>query len=304
MTRRRSLGPILVLLTTSVLAACRTVPPIVPFEAGTALAVDDAGVRQVLDAYLEISAGRAGLRGSARVALKGPDYRLDRPQRIAVERPARLRFEVVGLFDQLAAILATDGRRFDFFDASTGQVTRGPVTPTLLWDLTKIDLRPDEVVEVLLGSPEPTPGYVRAAAWRAPDGHLALAFAAADLGRDGSCAADPRQALVDTDCALEPGAGARRLAEEGGELFVFDRAGRLVEMRALEPDGVIRYRALFEEYSPLAEGDAPDFPKRITIRSPAVKAEARFAWKRVRLAASLSDRLFSLPEPRGARLGG
>ena len=59
-------------------------------------------------------AGRRGaLRGAARVALEGPAFRLNRPQRIAIARPGKLRFEVLGLFDVLAAMLVSDGQDFD-----------------------------------------------------------------------------------------------------------------------------------------------------------------------------------------------
>ncbi|HKK51160.1 MAG TPA: hypothetical protein VKA74_06215, partial [Myxococcota bacterium] len=65
---------------------------------------------------------------------------------------------MLGLFDQLAGLLVTDGRRFGYFDASQGAVTRGRMTPRLLWDLARIDLEAHEVVELLLGVPTPSPG--------------------------------------------------------------------------------------------------------------------------------------------------
>ena len=67
---------------------------------------------------------------------------------------------------------------------------------------------------------------------------------------------------------------------------------------------MLRYRARFEDYAGLGEGeDRVEFPNLVTIESPAVRSQARFAWKRVMLATAVSDRLFQLPA-RGAERGG
>ena len=284
------------------LAACRSAPPAGPMlvsRTGVPLAVDDERADRVLGDYLETLSSRRGLRGSARVALTGPDFKLNRPQRIVVERPASLRFEILGLFDQLAAILATDGREFGFFEAATGEITRGPVSPSLLWDLAKIDLSAEEAVGLLLGTPEPAPGVARSAVWMEPDGRIALAFAWPVTDPAAACLSGASSVLFDPECFV----GEAALAE-GGEVFFFDEGGRLVELRSLEAAGVIRLRVLFEGYEPLDAADGVIFPKRITIRSPAVLSEARFDWKRVMFATDLSDRLFVLPEPRRTGRGG
>ncbi len=268
-------------------------------KAGTPLAIDDERADRVLGEYLGTLDSRRGLRGSARVALTGPDFQLNRPQRIVVERPASLRFEILGLFDQLAAILATDGREFGFFEAATGEITRGRVSPSLLWDLAKIDLSPEEAVGVLLGTPEPAPGVGRSAVWLEPDGRIALAFAWPSEDPSAACLSGGPSALFDPACFV----GEAALAE-GGEVFFFDEAGRLVELRSLEGAGEVRLRVLFEQYEPLDGADGVIFPKRVTVRSPAALSEARFDWKRVMFATDLSDRLFVLPEPRSAGRGG
>lgn len=278
-------------------------PPVAVLPEGVALAPDDARLERVLRDYRAETAARRGLRGSARVALDGPDWKLDRPQRIAVERPGRLRFEILALFDQLAAILATDGERYDFFDASTGEIRRGRVTSSLLWDLTRIDLDPEEVVDLLLAAPVPGPGTALAGAWLEPSGRLAIAFAWPTEAPSGACAADdPWAAARAPECEV----AARALAESGGELFFFDLEGRLVELRAIEPGGALRYRAFFEEFTTLpaptgavAGNEGVIFPKRVTLESPNIGSEARFVWKRVVLADELSDRLFRIPAPRG-----
>ena len=78
---------------------------------------------------------RRGLSGRARLAVDGHDgaLRLRGSQRVALERPARLRVEVLGLFDQTLAVLVTDGERYQFFRANDRTWESGPVGPDLLW---------------------------------------------------------------------------------------------------------------------------------------------------------------------------
>jgi hypothetical protein len=268
--------------------------------AGTRLPIDDPRAENVLRRYLDLVQSRTAMRGSARVLLEGPDFKLNRPQRILVERPARVRFEVIGLFDQLAAMLATDGRRFDFFEVSTGEISRGVVTPTLLWDLAKIDLDLHEVVGLLLGAPMPSPGIARAAVWLEPDGRIALVLGWPAAMPQGVCADDAQQALLEPACFV-----SMDVVSEGGEIFLFDQSGRLSELRSLEPGGVVRFKATFEDYNPIVAQDGEaDYPNRITIRSSAAESLARFDWKRVMLADELSDRLFEIPVRAGAKQDG
>ena len=276
---------------------CRSTPPPGILH-GAPLPIDDARASRVIDTYLDATASRNALRGSARVALSGPDFKLNRPQHIVVERPARLRFEVIGLFEQLAAVLVSDGESYGFYDAATGEMEQGPITPSLLWELAQVDVEVSEAVGILLGAPRPAAGSLRAAVWGEANDRIAVAFANGSRRVRRDCPADPERGWRDAACFGD----AADLAF-GGDAFLFDRAGRLVELRAFEAEGTLRYRARFEEYASLGEGeDRVEFPKLVTIESPAVQSQARFAWKRVMLAGELSDRLFRLPE-RGAGRG-
>ena len=292
MNLRRVWLPLSVGLPLLLVLGCRTLPPAGFLGMGTRLPIDDARADRVFRDYLEGIEERFALRGSARVRLEGPDFKLDRPQRILVERPARLRLEVVGLFDQLAALLATDGREFGFYDVASARISRGPVTPSLLWDLAHIDLEVHEVVGLLLGSPRPTPGVARAGVWLEPDGRIALAFGWPEKSRGLRCEKAPEQGWLDPGCFASPGA-----LDRGGEFFVFDPDGNLVEMRSFESGGELRFRATFENHRPLGGDESRiDFPYRTTIRSPGASSLARFDWKRVMLADRIPDRFFTIPE--------
>jgi len=298
---RAVLVPLVGLLLSLFVAGCRTTPLDAHLETrlrGSRLPDEDTRTEHVLRRYLESSGARAALRGSARVTLVGPDFKLNRPQRILVERPARLRFEIIGLFDQIAAMLAVSGGNFGFYEARTGEVSYGRVTPSLLWDLAKIDLDVPELVELLLGAPMPSPGLARSSAWLEPSGRMAIVFAGSAKGESHPCRESSEREFFDPDCFAPDDA-----LEEGGELFYFDSVGRLVEVRSLAPEGQLRYRVTFEDYRALA-GTDPEvaFPNRTTIHSPGVETEssARFVWKQVMLAEELSDRLFEIHPTAGS----
>ena len=305
MISRATLVLISGLILSLTVAGCRTPSTHVPFETqllGQRLPDDDARTERVLRQYLEASKLRVALRGSARVSLEGPDFKLNRPQRILVDRPGRLRFEIVGLFDQIAAILAVDGRAFDFYDAATGDVSSGQVTPSLLWDLAKIDLEVPELVELLLATPLPSPGFVRASSWLEPSGRVVLVFAWPSSGSVAACREILDRAFFDPDC-FAPDAEL----EEGAELFYFDAAGQLVEVRNLANTGKLRYRATFEDYqSLLSEGAEVAFPMHTTIHSPGPETTsiASFVWKRVMLTEDLSDRFFEIRRRKRTAAGG
>jgi hypothetical protein len=74
-------------------------------------------------------------------------------QLLAVERPARLRVEVLGLLNQRIAVLATDGERYDLYRSESGAVESGEIRPSVLWEVAGVPLTPEEAVGVLLGAP-------------------------------------------------------------------------------------------------------------------------------------------------------
>jgi hypothetical protein len=276
-------------------AGCRTAPP-PAFLQGAPLSLEDPRASRFVDDYLVRIASRKALLGTARVAISGPDFKLNRPQNVVVARPARLRFEIVGLFEQLAAVIVSDGEHYGFYDASTGEMERGPVSPGLLWQLAKVDVEVEEAVGLLLAAPRPKDFGARAAVWQEGAERIGVGFTGARRHSRRGCPADPERGWRDAACF----AAAGELAA-GGDAFVFDGEGRLVELRAFEAQGRLRYRARFEDYGPLGEGAGrADFPGVVTIESPAVKSEARFTWKRVMLDGEVADRLFQLPE-RGTR---
>lgn len=183
-----------------------------------------------------------------------------------------MRIEILGLFDQIAAVLVTNGRTYQFFDPGNGEVAEGIITPGLLWDLARIDLDPAQAVELLLGAVTPWPGLVPGDARRLEDGEVRIDFG-------------------------EVGGG---LAQQ----LRLDAEGRLAGVQAFGPDGKLQFEARYFDYRRVVAADGEiDFAHRIEISFPQVEAEASFAFKRVILEAELSDRIFELRLPPAKREG-
>ena len=114
---------------------------------------DDPWVTQSLAALEEKRGQRQALRASARHSIDGSAGSARLKERLVVARPAFVRSEILGLLQQVAAVLTTDGKRFQLLDLSRSDFQQGPVDRQLLFQLAGVDLMPDELVAILLGTP-------------------------------------------------------------------------------------------------------------------------------------------------------
>lgn len=226
------------------------------------MTVADPRPAKLLGALEDQATARRGLRASAKLSLEAPDLRLRRPQRMAVERPASLRIEILGLFNQVAAVLVTDGLQYQFLDVSRGELDEGEMTPSLLWQYARVDLRPEQAVDLLLGVPRPLAGLV-------PDGAETLAEnGVAVLLRGESAAAWQR--------------------------YEFDADARLRRVATLDPVGDLVWEASYDGYQDV--GGAA-FPFKVRLRFPRLDAETRVDYKTVHLNPDLPEGTFVLNVP-------
>jgi len=199
--------------------ACRTIPPPMP------LAVDDPRPAALLARWKAEVASRASLRGRARLAVDSQAGRVRGRQIVVLERPAKLRVEVLGLLNQTAAVITTDGDRFEVFRVGDRSYETGRMRPDLLWREARLALVPAEAVAVLLGVPAPGAGLTLANAVRTHEGWIEVD-------------------LVDRD-------GRRR------QRAVFDASERLRSFAVLDDDGSTRWRAVFDDYAPVGASQLP-----------------------------------------------
>ena len=249
--RRVGVGLVVALLAVS----CKT-----PSPASISQPLDASDPRPAgwMAALAESAESRRALRAHSRLALDSPELRFRRPQRLLVQRPADLRVEVLGLFGQVAAVLVTDGERFEWFDASRGEVERGPVSDDLLWRLARIDLSPREAVAVLLGVPLPRPGLERQPARSRGGGRVEVPF-----GRAG---------------------GAE-------QVFSFDAGGRLVEVVTRAATGAVLWVVRYDAYEDVG---GAGFAHEVALEFPAVDARSSIRFESVELNPDLSSDAFVL----------
>jgi hypothetical protein len=235
------------------LAGCRAPALRVP------LAADDPRPAALLEAWQQSTAGRRGLRGSARLAVDGAAVQVRSKQTLVVERPSRLRIEVLGLLSQTLAVLVTDGRRYELFRAQDRSFESGEVRPGLLWEVAHLDLSPEDAIDLVLGAPRIGAGLAPLRAFESGQGEI----------------------------AVELGDAAGQLRERR----VFDRDGRLRRLERLAAEGEGAWSARFDAYAPVA-GTPLAHAIRLEMEAPATRAELELL--RIELNPELPADIFQL----------
>lgn len=266
MTMRRGGGVVaLVLLAGLALGGCRTILP--PTPVGP-LDPSEARAQGLLRSLAETAETRRALRGTLRLALDGPSGSLRTTQALVAQEPSQLRVEVQGFLSQTVAVLVTDGQRFDLLRTSERIVQRGRVYPGLLFEVARIDLTPDEAVEVLLGAP------------RLPDG---LSATAGRELRDGG---------AQLDLADPTGAVLRTLE--------WDARGLLRGLVARSATGEVLWQAEFEDFRSV---QGARFAHRVALHFPPSQTEVRLEFDEVELNPDLSRDVFVLRFPSAVGSG-
>jgi hypothetical protein len=238
--------------------ACRSIPP-----AAIPLAPDDPRPAALLSAWGRSAEERQGLRGRAKLSVDGArsGVHVRGKQVLVLERPARLRVEILGLLNQTLAVLVIDGERFELFRVDDRSFETGEVHPDLLWQQAHIALTPDEAVELLLGAPQADPSLVPVVALGSADGSIRIDLADAD------------------------GSVRRRMG--------FDAEGRLRWTEVVRNDE-IEWRATFDRYELV--GDTP-FAHAISLDVAAGNTHAEISLRDVELNPQLSPEIFRLQLP-------
>jgi len=252
--RRTALAVALLLLA----AACRTPAPL------RRLPASDLRPRALLEEWSERAGGRHALRGTLRLAVDAEqsgrdDVRLRSKQLLVLERPALLRVEVLGFLDTTVAVLATDGERYELFQAGERRFETGPVHDDLLWQVARLDLTPAEAVDLILGVPDPGAALVATAAFDAGDGRIRI--------------------------QLSDEAGAvRRLVD-------FDAQQRLRWLQVRRESGAVAWEAHFDDYADVA--GAP-VAHEISVVLGDGRSRARISLRDVELNPTLTPDIFRL----------
>ena len=227
--------------------------------APTPLRASDPRPAALLASVTRDAATRRALRGVARLAIDGPAGAGRAKQILVLERPARLRVEVLGLLDQTLAVLVTDGARYRLVRSQDRSVEEGPVYDALLADVAGLSVTPEQAVRLLLGAPQGAAEQLESAA-QLSDGGMRLVLR--------SYGASRREEL---DCDAAGNVQRWALLGAGGEPLLEARYG---DRRAL--GGVA-------------------FAHEVELRDLRTDASVRIAWTRVELDPVLPPELFDVP---------
>jgi hypothetical protein len=229
--------------------------------APTPLAPGDVRPAARFAALARDAASRHSLRGVARLAVDGPAGSARAKQILALERPARLRVEILGLLDATQAVLSTDGAQYRLVRSQDRSIEQGAVYDALLTDVAGLAMTPEQAVRILLGAPQREAAQLEGAA-QLPDGGLRLLLR--------SAGAREREQL---DC---------------------DAAGDVQQWTLLGADGDALLEARYADFQPLGE---IAFAHEVEVRDARTGASVRVVWSRVELNPELAPELFATPEP-------
>jgi hypothetical protein len=239
------------------LAGC----PRPPLRFGPGGEVHDPEV--LLRALRERSGTLHALSGSGNLSVKTPRGGGNAGVNIAAERPARLRVEVLGFFDNTVLLFATDGERLSVYHADDGTFAEGPATPRALARVVPIVLGAEDLVSLLFGDPPLI------------------------AGRAVSMMVDPERRSY----ALALVSGER-------QGVVYQDLETLLPV-AVVLDGPDGWRAELGDYQ--SHGDVM-LPRRIQLTSADGKSELKLLYRKLRPDAVADPTLFGLTPPKGAHI--
>jgi outer membrane lipoprotein-sorting protein len=215
----------------------------------------------------ERSAAVQTFRALAQMHYVGSSDTLAVKEVVAVERPNRLRIEMMSAFG-VAMQIASDGSRLCAYHRGDRTFYRGRATAANLSRFTRLDLELADVVDLLIGLPPHRE-------WR---GTPSIAF-------------DRPQGNWRVETALG----------DGGSLTVWFDPDSLLPVRATETSaaGAVRYIAKYGNYG-LVSG--VPMPAAVRFEVPAQEAKIDLRYSDVSLNATLSAGLFSFEAPDGSKI--
>lgn len=236
------------------LAGCAVTRPAQPPQAMPKVTL--AALRQSVEA----SGQRfKSLKGLARVSVVKDEQKFSGSQALLAEKPDRIRSEALALFGQPWLVLAADGQRLQVFIPGEHRFYSGAPTPENLQRFTRLPLRLEDLVHLLL--------------YQVP-----LLVGKAELGQSSQ---GPQLELVNPQ-------GFR-------QQLGFDSRLRLVSSRYLDPAGKTWLAVDYADFS----GDREDFPQALHLEMPAEKLTVDVRFRKVDLNADIPQEKFALKPPAG-----
>ncbi len=247
------------------LAGCASLrgQPAVPRAAPTIAPSPDA----LLAAIDERSAAVHTFRALAQMHYAGESDRIAVKEIVAVERPNRLRIEMMSAFG-VALQIASDGARLCAYHRGDRTFYSGRATAANLSRFTRLDLELGDVVDLLIGLPP------------------------------------HREWLGKPSMTFERPAGMWRVEtslRDGGRLTLWFDPDSLLPTRAMEATstGAVRYTASYGQYD-IVSGVL--IPTSVRFEMPEQQAKIDLRYSDISLNARLAAGLFSFDAPSGSKI--
>jgi hypothetical protein len=216
------------------------------------------------------------IRAEARVEQRGNQGRIKGTVYLLVQRPSRVRFDVMTQFGPIA-ILTSDGERFAFSDLREKRFLTGVTCPANIARLLNVSLSAEQTVLLLLGG-TPVLEHTKSSVEWDDDGFYRFVLHAADGQRQE---VDLEVPEADLHLPTE----RQRLVLRRSELF--DKRGRSV------------WRALYDDYRSLGAGALrTDLPYSVDVTQDTAGTETRIRFKEVTIDTDLpGDAFAQMPAP-------
>ena len=204
------------------------------------------------------SLGRSNLRAIGRVTIFGPEGRLRLRTVLVAERPRSFRVETLTPFEQPVDVMCSNGDQLWLL--REGHLFVGPATEEHISRVLPLPLRPEELVEVLLGG-VPISAHFEPVSLEEQRGYWRLKLQNAD--------------------------------KEVGFLSVDPDTLRVVEAQLFAADGSVRVEIHFEGFTKAADG-GPAIPTRIRARVPPQELDVRIRLREAETDVKLGSEVFEM----------
>jgi outer membrane lipoprotein-sorting protein len=221
----------------------------------------------LLAAIDDRSAAVHTFRALAQMHYAGESDRIAVKEVVAVERPNRLRIEMMSAFG-VALQIASDGERLCAYHRGDRTFYRGRATAANLSRFTRLDLELDDVVDLLIGLPPHREWHGRPSMrFERPEGNW----------------------RVETSL------------RDGGLLTLWFDPDSLLPVRAREATstGAVRYTASYGQYDTVS---GVIMPSSVRFEVPEQQARIDLRYSDVSLNSSLGAGLFSFEAPSGSKI--
>lgn len=232
--------------------------------------------RRALELHRLVREQVPAIRAEARVEQRGDKGRIKGTVYLLVQRPARVRFDVMTQFGPVA-ILTSDGARFAFSDLRAKRFLTGATCPKNIARLLNVSLTAEQTVLLLLGG-TPIIEHTRSSVSWDDEGFYRLVLTAASGERQ-----EVDLAVPEADLDEQP--ERQRLVLKRSELF--DSKGRS------------NWRATYDEYQRLTTGGIKtDLPYVVHVTQETAGTETRIRFKSVSIDLELpGDAFVQAPLP-------